>query len=96
MYSRTLRALLALMTGLAFFLAAGVTLTAVADETTGEKIENRADDAGKNLKKSGRKVRRKVRNATGHGSLGKDIKDAGNDAGDELNTGAKKLKRKVD
>lgn len=80
----------------ALWLAAGEGLCAFAEETTGEKIENKVDEAKKDIKKSGRKVKRKVRNATGHGSLGKDIKDAGKDFGDEVETGAKKLKRKAD
>ena len=96
MRNRTLKTLMALLAGVVFFLAAGVSLTAVANETTGEKIESKMDETGKDMKKSGRKMKRKIRNATGRGSLGKDLKDAGNDAGDEIDTGAKKLKRKAE
>ncbi len=90
------KTLMALLAGVSFFLAAGVSLRAVANESTGEKIENKMDEAGKDMRKGSRKMKRKARNASGHGSVGKDMKDAGKDAGDEIKTGAKKLKQKVD
>jgi len=87
------------LAGWCVLAGAGLLLTgpsSFADETTGEKIENRVDEAKKDFKKSGRKAKRNFRHATGRDSLKEDIKDAGKDIGDELDTGAKKIKRKAD
>lgn len=96
MKNDTLKTLMALLAGLGFFLAAGISLTAVGNETIVEKIESKLDESGRDLRRSGRKMKRQTRNATGHGSLGKDVRDAGKDAGDEIRDGATKLKRKAD
>jgi hypothetical protein len=75
------------------YFSAAVTL---AEETTGEKIQNHVDDAKKDTKKTFRKAKRKTRDAMGNGSIVKDAKDGIDDASDEITTGAKKIKRKAD
>ncbi len=68
----------------------------LAETTTTEKIQNEADEAGKEIKKGARKVKKKVRDATGNESITEDIKDAGKNVGDEIKTKAKKIERRVD
>jgi hypothetical protein len=82
-----------------YLMITGLVLAAfplIADETTGEKIQNEAGEANKNLKKEGRHLKKKIRDRTGHHSMGKDIKDSSKNAADEAEHQAKKLKRKVD
>jgi hypothetical protein len=67
-----------------------------ADETTGEKMENSADQAKTDTKTTVRKAKRHTRNATGHHSMKKDAQDKMNDAGDQMNTDANKMKDKAD
>lgn len=67
-----------------------------AEETTGEKIENKAGDIKTDAKKTGRKVRREARKATGQDSVIKDAKDKVHDASDDVSNAAKKAKNKVD
>lgn len=67
-----------------------------ADETVPEKAANSVDEAKKDMSKSARNVKKKVRDATGNSSLKKDAGDAAENVGDEVKTEAKKLKRKAD
>jgi peptidoglycan hydrolase CwlO-like protein len=67
-----------------------------AEETTGEKIEDKASEVKKDTKKSGRKFKKSVRDATGNHSATDDAKDSLNNAGDDISHGAKKIKNKVD
>ncbi len=77
-------------------LTALISIPLLSETTTTEKIQNQADETGKDIKKGARKVKKKVRDATGNESLTEDIKDAGKNAGDEIETKAKKIKRKID
>ena len=77
--------------------------SARADETTGEKIENKVDEVKKDGKKHARKVNKKVRDAkcdAGKKAKGEcvmdDVGDAASNAGDEISHTAKKVKNKVD
>lgn len=74
----------------------GLCLSAFAEETTGEKITSGARDVKVDAKKSVRKGKKKVRNATGNGSIVEDAKDVGNNTMDSMDAGAKKMKDKVD
>ncbi|MDZ4677463.1 MAG: DUF1328 domain-containing protein [Oligoflexia bacterium] len=85
---------LALAIGLGFPLAFGV--DAIAEESTGEKISGTAGDASVSVKKTGRKIARKTRNATGNGSVKKDIKDGVNNTSDTIKNEAEKAKDKID
>jgi hypothetical protein len=75
-------------------LGAGISKL-LAEETPGDKIQNQADEAKKNLKKSGRKVKKDFRDATGKSSIKKDIQDDAKNLKDEAETKGKKIKRKV-
>ncbi len=92
MFRKALRFLtigsVALMTGLVSF--------AFAEETTIEKVQAATGDAKVSTKKAARKVRKKVRDATGNDSVVKDAKDSLNNAGDDVSNAAKKAKNKVD
>jgi hypothetical protein len=68
---------------------------AKAEETTGDKIQNKTDDAVRATKKGGRKMKKQVRDATGHHSLKEDLKDESKNAGDAAVDAGKKVKRKV-
>ncbi len=70
--------------------------TAIAEETTSDKIQNEAGDAKTKARKAGRAVKRKARKATGNDSLMKDAEDKAKDIGDDISNDADKLKRKVD
>ncbi|MBN8554363.1 MAG: hypothetical protein J0L93_02870 [Deltaproteobacteria bacterium] len=85
----------------------GITLAAVAatfvwnssvqaEETTSEKIQDKAEETNKNLKQTGRKVKKTVRDATGNSSVKEDLKDEGRNVKDEVKHQGKKIKRKVD
>lgn len=67
-----------------------------AETTTGEKIQNSADEAQKTVKRKLRKTRRTIRNKTGNADLSKDIEDSVNNASDSVDTAVKKAKRKAD
>lgn len=92
------RSLVMIPAAIAFAAAISFTtsLPLLAKETTGEKMQNAAEDAGNDMKQEGRKARKKMRDHSGHGDAGKDTKDALRNAGDEIETGARKAKRKVD
>jgi len=68
----------------------------LSETTTTEKIQNEGDEAAKSLKKNSRKVKKKIRDATGNHSFTEDIKDSGKNLGDDVKTKAKKAKRKID
>lgn len=74
----------------------GLSGAAFANETTGEKITSGARDVKVDAKKSVRKGKKKVRDATGNGSIVEDAKDVGNNTMDSMDAGAKKMKDKVD
>ena len=78
------------------FVFALSAISAFAEETTGEKIDSSARDAKASTKKTMRKGKKKVRDATGNGSVKEDTKDAAKNAGDSLTNTAKDLKNKVD
>jgi hypothetical protein len=66
---------------------------ALANSDVGTKLQNDADDAKRDTKKTGRKAKKKVRDATGHGSVKKDAEDSVNNLKDDVSTEGKKLKR---
>jgi hypothetical protein len=84
------------ITAALFTVTAGMSYSARAEETAGEKVQNAGDEAWKDTKKGGRKLKKKTRDATGNSSVKEDVKDSANNAGDSLETGAKKVERKVD
>jgi len=88
------------LTAAIFALAIGIHRTTAnklfAEETTGEKIQNKAGDVNVGAKKTVRKAKKKIRDATGNHSLKEDIKDQARNAGDSIENTAKKIKRKVD
>lgn len=67
-----------------------------AEETVVEKVQSGSENAVKETKQGARKVKKKVRNATGNSSIKEDIKDSAANAGDEIEHQAKKTKRKID
>jgi hypothetical protein len=70
--------------------------SAFAEQTAGEKVSESARDAKVATKKTARKVKKKVRDATGNGSAMKDMKDSAKNAGDSIDNAAKTAKDKVD
>lgn len=70
-----------------------INTSAHADDSLGTKLQNDAADAKKDVKKSGRKFKKTVRNKTGHGSVKKDIGDKVDDVKDNVSTEAGKIKR---
>ncbi|MBC7385424.1 MAG: hypothetical protein H7301_04565 [Cryobacterium sp.] len=70
--------------------------SAIAEESTGEKIGSEARDTKVTAKKHMRKGKKKVRDATGNHSTTEDMKDGANNAMDSTKAGAEKLKDKVD
>ncbi len=85
-------------------MAATNGFSAFAEETAGEKIENKAGEIAKDTKKGARKAKRKMRNATctderraaGKCGVKHDVKDSLNDAKDEVKHSADVLENKVD
>ncbi|RYZ80531.1 MAG: hypothetical protein EOP04_25710 [Proteobacteria bacterium] len=85
-------------------MAATAGFSVHAEETTGEKIENKASEVKKDAKVAGRNAKKKVRNATctderkaaGKCGMKKDLQDSAANAGDEISHGAESLKKKVD
>ena len=85
-------------------MAATAGFTARAEETTGEKIENKAGEMKKDAKIHARNTKKKIRNATctderraaGKCGVGHDLKDSAENAKDEIEHGAESLKKKVD
>jgi hypothetical protein len=84
------------ITAALFTMSAGLSYSARAEETTGEKVQNAGDEGWKDTKKAGRKMKKKTRDATGNSSVKEDVKDGANNVGDSVETGAKKVERKVD
>ena len=84
---------LSLALSLVFALTA---VSAFAEETTGEKMDSSVRDAKAGTKKTMRKGKKKVRDATGNGSVKEDMKDAAKNTGDSLENTAKDVKNKVD
>jgi hypothetical protein len=66
-----------------------------AEDSTKTKLQNDADDAAKDSRKTVRKAKKKVRDNTGHGSVKKDMQDSAADVQDDVSTETKKLKRKA-
>lgn len=64
-----------------------------ADETTTEKVENKAGDVKTDAKKDGRKMKRHARKAMGKDTVGKDVKDKANDVKDDAGNAADKATR---
>ena len=87
--------ILGLVAGLFLFMAGDTKITR-AEETAGEKVQNTTDDVVRGTKKTGRKAKKKVRDATGNRSRKEDAKDRMRNAGDEVEDSAKEVKRKVD
>ncbi len=78
------------------FLAAMIAGSSVkADDSTATKVENKAGDMATDAKVNTRKMKRKIRNKTGNGSVTKDMKDAGHDMGDKIDNAADKAKREA-
>lgn len=80
-------------------MAAGVS----AEETTGEKIENKIDEVKKDTKVNARKAKKKIRDATctdADRASGKcameNAADSAANVKDEIQHDAKKLKNKID
>ena len=67
-----------------------------ADESTTEKVQNTGTDIKRDTKKNVRKMKRRIRKATGNDTVGKDIKDGANDLGDTIDAAATKAKRKTE
>jgi hypothetical protein len=84
------------LTVAAIALTAGFSYSARAEETAGEKVQNAGDEAWKDTKKGGRKLKKKTRDATGNSSAKEDMKDSAKNVGDSVETGANKVERKVD
>jgi len=86
--------------------AAGTLLTVVAcsglgnyaraETTKTEKVGNKMDEAGTEINKDGRKMKKKVRDATGNSSLKKDVGETVDNVQDSASDTVKKAKRKVD
>lgn len=85
---------------LASFAAASINVTStLAEETTGEKIQNEAGDMKTETKKGVRSTKRKVRRTMKKDTVDrdmKDMKDYSRDASDEIENEAEKAKRKID
>lgn len=56
-------------------------------------VKNTVDEAKKDAKKTGRKIKKRARDATGNGSTKKDIEDKVKDVKDEAETKARKMRR---
>lgn len=69
---------------------------AIAEETTGEKVQTKIEGTQNDAKQTGRKVKKKVRDATGNSSVTEDMKDGAKNVGDDIEHGVKKTKRKMD
>jgi hypothetical protein len=69
---------------------------AIAEETTGEKIESKVEATTNNAKEAGRKAKKKIRKATGNESVTEDLKDGAKNVSDDIEHGVKKTKRKLD
>lgn len=84
--------------GLGLFLGMGPSTASKveAEETNVEKIENKVDEAKTKANRTGRKIKKKVRDETGNHSTVEDIKDKARNVGDSTEDAAKKIKRKVD
>lgn len=70
--------------------------TLFAEETMKESVEIKVDEIKKDAKKTGRKIKKTVRDATGNKSLVEDVKDSVHNAEDEVEHGVKTIKKKVD
>lgn len=84
-----------LLTTIGLALALGG-LALVAEETTTEKIIDKGDEAVKDAKQEGRKLKKKIRDKSGNSSLKEDLEDTAENAKDELQYQGRKAKRKVD
>jgi hypothetical protein len=80
----------------ALCLSSAVLSIAHADESVGEKVENKAGDMKTDAKKEHRAAKRHARKAHGTDNVAKDAKDKMNDAGDGVSNEAEKTKRKAD
>jgi uncharacterized protein (DUF2141 family) len=69
---------------------------AQANETAVESVQNSVGDAKTDTKKGGRSAKKKIRDATGNGSMTEDVKDTAKNAGDDISNTASKVKRKAD
>lgn len=78
------------------FAFVGVLPAAHGEETTGEKVQNSADETWKDTKKQGRKAKKKTRDAMGRSSRTEDMKDNAKTLEDEVDVKTKKMERKVD
>ncbi len=68
---------------------------AYAKTDTKTKIQNDAADLKKETKSTVRKIKRKARDATGHGSIKKDAQDSVEEIKDNVSTEAEKIKRNL-
>jgi hypothetical protein len=69
---------------------------AIAEETTGEKVESKVESTVNHTKQVGRKAKKKIRKTTGNESVIEDMKDSAKNIGDDAEHGVKKTKRKID
>lgn len=79
---------------------AGATLSLApsvkAEETRGEKIEAGAKDAKTTVKKKGRKLKKKIRDATGNESIVEDVKDGAKNLKDDASDKIDETKNRID
>lgn len=69
---------------------------ALAEETMGEEAKSGARGMKNDVKQSGRKAKKKFRDATGNANVVKDVRDGARNAGDDVDHQAKKTKDKID
>jgi polyhydroxyalkanoate synthesis regulator phasin len=67
----------------------------LAADTAETQVKNQYEDAKTGTKKGVRKMKRKVRRATGNDNVAKDAKDSLHDATDSLENTEKKLENKA-
>jgi hypothetical protein len=75
-------------------VSAGVN-RALADDNTGTKINNAAEDAKTNTSKTVRKGKKTARNATGTNSVSKNAQDTANDTKNDAENRVNKMKNEA-
>lgn len=89
-------AIIACLVPSSFLASFSVPVRTYAAESVQEKVEDKAGDATTKTKILKRKAKRKIRDATGNGSVSKDAKDAVQDTYDKSANGVRKQKRHLE